>query len=66
MSAQKEGVGRYRVCVERTSNMSFMSVTLDVSKCSGWLNANASCAESKGSREKRAVYGLRKKVLGAR
>jgi hypothetical protein len=26
---------------ERTSNMSFMSVTLDVSKLSGWLNAAA-------------------------
>ena len=28
---------------ERTLNMSFMSVTLDVSKLSGWLNAVASC-----------------------
>ena len=28
---------------ERTSNMARMSVTLDVSKLSGWLNASASC-----------------------
>ena len=33
---------------ERTLNMSFMSVTLDVSKLSGWLNADMDCAESKG------------------
>ena len=26
-------------CVERTVNMWFISVTLDVSKLSGWLNA---------------------------
>jgi hypothetical protein len=28
---------------ERTSNMRFMSVTLDVSKLSGWLSADACC-----------------------
>ncbi len=33
---------------ERTENMWFMSVTLDVSKLSGWLNFHASCRESKG------------------
>eukprot|EP00964_Phaeocystis_antarctica_P085727 scaffold54209_cov57-Phaeocystis_antarctica.AAC.2 len=33
---------------ERTSNMSLKSVTLDVSKLSGWLNDAASCRESKG------------------
>ena len=33
---------------ERTENMRFMSVTLEVSKLSGWLNADASCRESKG------------------
>ena len=32
-----------RACAERTSNMRYMSVTLDVSKLSGWLNADASC-----------------------
>ena len=28
---------------ERTENMLFMSVTLEVSKLSGWLNADAPC-----------------------
>ena len=28
--------------------MAYMFVTLDVSKLSGWLNADASCRESKG------------------
>eukprot|EP00964_Phaeocystis_antarctica_P025647 scaffold14435_cov55-Phaeocystis_antarctica.AAC.3 len=32
-----------RECAERTLNMSCMSVTLDVSKLSGWLNADARC-----------------------
>eukprot|EP00964_Phaeocystis_antarctica_P009642 scaffold5248_cov49-Phaeocystis_antarctica.AAC.5 len=35
--------GGYRVCAERTKNMPLMSVTLDVSKLSGWLNADAPC-----------------------
>ena len=33
---------------ERTENMRNMLVTLVVSKLSGWLNADASCRESKG------------------
>ena len=33
---------------ERTVNMLSMSVTLEVSKLSGWLNADADCRESKG------------------
>ena len=33
---------------ERTSNIQLISVTLEVSKLSGWLNADASCRESKG------------------
>ena len=33
---------------ERTPNMPAMFVTLDVSKLSGWLNADAYCRESKG------------------
>ena len=33
---------------ERTSNMPCMSVTLEVSKLSGWLNADACCRESNG------------------
>ena len=28
---------------ERTENMAYMSVTLEVSKLSGWLNAVATC-----------------------
>ncbi len=35
--------GGKRVCAECTSNMYFMPVTLDASKLSGWLNADASC-----------------------
>ena len=37
----KAGGGRARA--ERTPNMTAMVVTLDVSKLSGWLNADASC-----------------------
>ena len=37
-----------RARVERTQNISFMFVTLDVSKPKGWLNADADCRESKG------------------
>ena len=38
-----EGLGGARACAERTKNMLRMSVTLDVSKLSGWLNADAYC-----------------------
>ena len=31
---------------ERTKNMRYMFVTLEVSRLSGWLNADASCRES--------------------
>ena len=40
--------GGARACAERTWNMRNMLVTLVVSKLSGWLNADASCRESKG------------------
>ena len=40
--------GGARACADRTPNMWLMSVTLDVSMLSGWLNADAHCAESKG------------------
>ena len=33
---------------ERTRNMPYMVVTLEVLKLSGWLNADADCRESKG------------------
>ena len=38
-----EGCGGYTACAERAWNMLRMSVTLDVSKLSGWLNADAPC-----------------------
>ena len=38
-AVQAEGRAR----AERTKNMDRMSVTLDVSKLSGWLNADALC-----------------------
>ena len=48
--------GGYRVCAERTKNMPPMSVTLDVSKLSGWLNADADC------RVERRVYDAQRGV----
>ena len=45
--ARREGpavkAGGARACAERTEIMRLMSVTLDVSKLSGWLNADARC-----------------------
>eukprot|EP00964_Phaeocystis_antarctica_P117555 scaffold81372_cov66-Phaeocystis_antarctica.AAC.1 len=38
-----EGWWAYRACAERTWNMLFMFVTLNVSKLSSWLNADACC-----------------------
>ena len=38
-----QGCGGGRARAERTANMAYMSVTLDVSKLSAWLNANADC-----------------------
>ena len=50
--ARREGpavkAGGARACAERTWNMLRMFVTLDVSKLSGWLNADACCRESNG------------------
>ena len=45
-----------RARAERTPNIQFIVVTLDVSKLSGWLNAGVSCAESKGG------HGMREEV----
>ena len=42
-----EAAGRARA--ERTLNMDCMFVTLEVSKLSGWLNADAYCRVKKGS-----------------
>eukprot|EP00964_Phaeocystis_antarctica_P031102 scaffold17599_cov43-Phaeocystis_antarctica.AAC.1 len=45
--ARREGpavkAGGAKACAERTQNMRYMVVTLDVSKLSGWLNADAFC-----------------------
>ena len=49
-----EGWGGYRACAERTLNMAPMSVTLDVSKLSGWLNADAPCRVERRAFEVRA------------
>ena len=45
-TVQAEGMAR----AERTENMYAMSVTLDVSRLSGWLNAGAHCRVKKGSK----------------
>ena len=48
----------HRARAERTPNMVCMVVTLDVSKLSGWLNADAYCRESKGGNAMwEKVYG---------
>ena len=44
-----EDQGRARA--ERTINMSYMIMTLDVSKLSGWLNADAPCRVKRESTE---------------
>jgi hypothetical protein len=41
-----EAEGRARA--ERTGNMYIMLVTLDTSRLSGWLNADARCREKRG------------------
>ena len=52
---------------ERTPNMKLMSVTLEVSKLSGWLNADAPCRESKGGHAMRGeVQTGRPEVAGDR
>ena len=49
---------------ERTRNMSVMVVTLDVSKLSGWSNANASCrVERRGYATRDEVRAGRREVL---
>ena len=54
MQPRREGpvvkAGGVRACAERTLNMDLMSMTLDVSKLSGWLNADANCRVEKRAR----------------
>ena len=45
-----------RARAERTENMDAMSVTLDVSKFSGWLNADATCRGARGGRGERGRH----------
>ena len=45
--------------MERTWIMRVMSVTLVVSKLSGWLNTDASCRESKGEHARYTGRGRR-------
>ena len=52
---------------ERTSNMRFMSVTLDVSKASGWLNADARCrVKGRAYDAERGVGSGRREGVGRR
>ena len=52
---------------ERTRNMFIMVVTLEVSKLSGWLNADARCRESKGGHTVRGeVRAGRREAAGDR
>eukprot|EP00964_Phaeocystis_antarctica_P039604 scaffold22650_cov55-Phaeocystis_antarctica.AAC.5 len=58
--ARREGpavkAGGARACAGRTENMAFISVTLDMSKLSGWLNADAPCrVESRAYDAQRGV-----------
>ena len=50
-AARREGPtveAEARARMERTENMLIMSVTLDVSKLSGWLNEDVHCREKRG------------------
>ena len=52
---------RVRARAKRTSNICFMSVTLEVSKLTGWLNADAPCRVEGGH----VQYGTRCGQVGA-
>jgi len=53
-----------RARAERTGNMPHMVVTLEVSKFSGWLKADAYCAESKGGHAMRGGRGASREAGG--
>ena len=53
-----------RARAERTPNMPLMSVTLEVSKLSGWLKADEPCAESKGGHAMRGGRGASREAGG--
>ena len=53
-----------RVWAERTWNMPYMVVTLEVSKLSGWLNADAYCRAEKEEGIRHAGRGASWKTEG--
>ena len=55
-----------RTGVEHTPNIWLISVTLEVSKLSDWLNADADCRESKGGRAMRGEGVVREAGGGGR
>ena len=61
-----EGWGGYRACAERTPNMAYMVVTLEVSKLSGWLNANASCRVERRAYDAERGVGRGQESVGRR
>ena len=68
--ARREGpavkAGRARACAERTANMMLMVVTLDVSKLSGWLNADAYCRVERRACDAERGVGRRRDGVGRR
>eukprot|EP00964_Phaeocystis_antarctica_P049390 scaffold28648_cov60-Phaeocystis_antarctica.AAC.2 len=50
---------------ERTRNMPYMVVTLEVSKLNGWLNFDANCRESKEGRAMRGEVQTRRPEVAA-
>ena len=61
-----EGWGGYRACAKRTPNMLFMSVTLDVTKLSGWLNAAADCRVERRAYDAERGVGRGREGVGRR
>ena len=49
--------GGARARAERTQNMRYMFVTLDVSKLSGWLNTDANCRVERRACDERRGAG---------
>ena len=56
--------GVHRARAERTLNIDFMSVTLDVSRLSGWLNVDASCGVDRRALEAGGVWAKTREGLG--
>ena len=51
---------------ERTLNMYFIAVTLDVSKLSGWLNADATCRVERRAYDAERGVGQGREGVGRR